>query len=252
MKMIVSILTVICVFSVVSGQNNKYYSNSDTIFFPDSVNPLQSPRITAVSKSRSLDEIDNSVQKSLLLAKEMNKLDSLEDFLGLVSGIPESEEMFFVNRMGGERSSAIKPKPAKCMVELQSVSLVPENHDPSTVYIPSCTRIKRCGGCCNHSLLSCQPVRNTTETRNFEVLISKIDISGKLKYAGKKVIPLDEHTQCECSCKIKPEHCSRGHTYSESECQCICKNTDEEEKCVKDEDFPFKNGMKMIEGLTTH
>lgn len=76
-----------------------------------------------------------------------------------------------LDRLGGdERSSkAIRAKQAMCMPEMQVVPVV-ENPDPSETYFPSCVRIKRCGGCCNHELLSCQPI--ATETHNYEVLTS--------------------------------------------------------------------------------
>lgn len=73
---------------------------------------------------------------------------------------------FFPDRFGGERSNAVVPTPAKCIPELQLVSLKLDN-DPSTFVFPLCTRIKRCGGCCISPLLSCQPT--ATEMRNFEV-----------------------------------------------------------------------------------
>lgn len=74
----------------------------------------------------------------------------------------------FAGRFGGdERSKALIPTPAKCMPELQSVSLKVDD-DPSSIIFPSCTRIKRCGGCCSSSLLSCQPT--VIETHNFEVI----------------------------------------------------------------------------------
>lgn len=64
-----------------------------------------------------------------------------------------------------ERSNAERPNQALCMPELQTVPLL--ENEPSVIYYPTCTRIKRCGGCCTHSLLSCQPT--ATEIRNFEV-----------------------------------------------------------------------------------
>ena len=71
------------------------------------------------------------------------------------------------DRFGGsERSKAIKPSPAMCMPEPQVVP-VKENPDPAAIYFPNCIRIKRCGGCCNHELLACQPT--ATEIRNYEV-----------------------------------------------------------------------------------
>ena len=65
-----------------------------------------------------------------------------------------------------QRSTAVRAQPAICMPETQTVPVV-EDPDPSIIYMPECTRVKRCGGCCLHKLLSCQP----TETRliNMEV-----------------------------------------------------------------------------------
>ena len=49
-------------------------------------------------------------------------------------------------------------KGAECMPELQTVNIV-STDDPTILYIPQCTRIERCGGCCKHDLLSCQPTK---------------------------------------------------------------------------------------------
>lgn len=57
-------------------------------------------------------------------------------------------------------------KAAGCMPELQTVKISPSS-DPSVLYIPTCTRVERCGGCCSHSLLACQP--KVTETVSFQV-----------------------------------------------------------------------------------
>lgn len=57
--------------------------------------------------------------------------------------------------------SAVIPQSAACMPELQTVRIAPEA-DPSILYIPTCTRVERCGGCCSHSLLSCQPMEVET------------------------------------------------------------------------------------------
>lgn len=58
------------------------------------------------------------------------------------------------------------PKPAICSVESQTINLK-DTDDPSLYYYPPCTRVNRCGGCCVHDLLACQPTK--TETLNFEV-----------------------------------------------------------------------------------
>ena len=65
-----------------------------------------------------------------------------------------------------ERPSVQKAEFANCIPEVQTVNII-ENPHPSIVYIPECVRIKRCGGCCIHKLLSCQPT--ATEVVNFEV-----------------------------------------------------------------------------------
>lgn len=127
-----------------------------------------------------------------------------------------------------ERSNAERPNQASCMPELQTVPLL-ENDDPSIIYYPTCTRVKRCGGCCTHPFLSCQPT--ATETRNFEVIhshlikcyryiymlfqlitllinvlkifVTALESNNGLRYQGKRIVPIEEHTQCTCDCKIK-------------------------------------------------
>jgi len=63
--------------------------------------------------------------------------------------------------------AAVFPKSATCEPELTTVSLQNED-DKSVFYYPSCTRVERCGGCCSHELLSCQPT--VTELITFQVL----------------------------------------------------------------------------------
>jgi len=133
-----------------------------------------------------------------------------------------------------ERSNAIIPIPAKCTPELQPVSFANKDTDSATVYFPSCTRIKRCGGCCDHPLLSCQPTASIM--KNFQVVVSKVTAEGGLSYSEKQIIPLEEHTRCKCDCRIKAEHCTGKQIYIEDECVCGCSNVDEEEKCRRNND----------------
>lgn len=65
-----------------------------------------------------------------------------------------------------QTEAALTPKAAGCTVELQTISLK-DTDDPSLYYYPPCTRVNRCGGCCAHDLLACQPTKS--ETLNFEV-----------------------------------------------------------------------------------
>lgn len=57
------------------------------------------------------------------------------------------------------------------MPEMQTVRLGNMEEDSTVLFIPTCTRIERCGGCCTHSLLECQPTES--ETVNFQVNLKK-------------------------------------------------------------------------------
>ena len=67
----------------------------------------------------------------------------------------------------------------------------------------ACCRVARCGGCCSHDLLECQP--NETETRSMFVFHWTISEQGQIQYQGKKPVELEVHKSCRCGCKIKPE-----------------------------------------------
>lgn len=184
------------------------------------------------------DEHDgrSQISRELELAQMINEMESMDEFIKYVKGenatpLPIAKSGI-ISRMGDvvgqERSKADRPIPANCKPELQPVSLkVTEN--PSTLYYPSCTRIKRCGGCCTHARLSCQPV--ASEVRNFEVMVVSLS-GGQPTIKDKLIVPLEEHTKCKCDCKIKEEDCTEKQTYVLSECACRCNNNDEEQKCL--------------------
>ncbi|XP_074096972.1 PDGF- and VEGF-related factor 1 isoform X2 [Cotesia typhae] len=169
------------------------------------------------------------IKKSIELAKQMQNFNTIEDFLSIVKGVPESEKPSFVaDRMGVERASAPLARPAACTPALQVVPLTLRVEDPAAIYFPPCTRVKRCGGCCNHRLLSCQP----TEVRlvNYEIAVTKY-INFTLAYKGKELIPVEVHDNCTCKCSITANQCNHKQDYIEDECRCICSNTDDEAKC---------------------
>ena len=45
---------------------------------------------------------------------------------------------------------------AICKPELTTIPLN-QSSDPNIFILPNCVRIERCGGCCHHDLLECQP-----------------------------------------------------------------------------------------------
>ncbi|XP_072745579.1 uncharacterized protein Pvf1 [Anoplolepis gracilipes] len=230
------ILAIVCGGFVV-GQviSTQYHGNPDHIVFPGPVG----------SRSRALENKPSEGSASgsdtlipLDLAIRLNSIESSDEFLQLLQGVPQDQKEYTLNSRFGEgeqRSNAERPKQAKCVPELQPVSLKMDD-DPSTIVFPSCTRIKRCGGCCGSSLLSCQPT--ATEIRNFEVVVATLD---EMRYAGRQIVPLEEHIKCNCDCIIKEEHCNDKQQYDPHNCKCICNNVDEAEKCRKDNDTKFWN-----------
>ncbi|KAJ8949707.1 hypothetical protein NQ318_013575 [Aromia moschata] len=136
----------------------------------------------------------------------------------------------FGDEEDGARNAATIPKAAGCIPEARTVSLA-KSDDPSILYIPQCTRIERCGGCCSHALLSCQP--KEIETLSYQVMKTQYTGAKKLKYLGKEIVVVEKHVSCKCDCKVKEEDCNKYQEYKESECRCACTNIDEEKKCYK-------------------
>lgn len=144
----------------------------------------------------------------------------------------ESDETALFDKFNDEeRSSAVAAKAAFCKPELQVIRLV-ENQEPNVLYFPQCTRIERCGGCCNHRLLKCQPTE--FEIVNFSVTKTRYSPgTSRLKPIEKEIISVERHTKCLCDCITTADDCNQLQHYRKSECKCICKNTDEEKKCYK-------------------
>ncbi|XP_076760959.1 PDGF- and VEGF-related factor 1 [Xylocopa sonorina] len=224
------LLVMVCGLFAAAQKNTQYHGDPDGIVFPGPIQRRTSvPATQPTRKLRGSIEVSNTME----LAKKIDSANSVQEFLALVENVPPSEQDFFLASRIGERSNAEEPTPAKCMPELQTVSLEQDN-DPSIAYYPSCTRVKRCGGCCGSKLHSCQPL--TTEIRNFVVVT--IDISGiRMKYIDKRIVPVEEHTSCQCDCKIKEEHCNAKQEYYPNECTCECKNVDEARKCNASSDI---------------
>ncbi|XP_030766465.1 vascular endothelial growth factor A-like [Sitophilus oryzae] len=170
-------------------------------------------------------------------AKTLNEYNVSDLLLHYVDNLPEAQPQI-ANRFADdgaeesnvERTSTQLARPAKCMPELKTVKIIKSN-DSNIFYVPECTRIERCGGCCSHVLLSCQPVE--TETVSLSVMKTEYTGNNKLKYVGKELVLVEKHTKCRCNCKVKAEDCNSYQEYIEPECRCSCKNIDEEKKCYK-------------------
>lgn len=130
-----------------------------------------------------------------------------------------------------QRSIGRRPVPAVCIPSDTIVRLQPdEPHASNVIYIPSCTRVKRCGGCCNHAQLACQPIE--TEQITFEVIKEKYVGGGKFVHENKALVVVEQHKRCRCSCRKKASDCNSFQKYIESQCLCSCTNYEDREKCL--------------------
>ncbi|RZF32847.1 hypothetical protein LSTR_LSTR009398 [Laodelphax striatellus] len=131
-----------------------------------------------------------------------------------------------------ERSAAvIQPEFAPCKPEIRAVEIF-KKASRQVVRVPSCIRIERCGGCCQHELLSCQPAEE--EVVNFEVNLFTYG-NGGFKPIGKEIVPVKRHLRCEFKCKVKKHHCTAMQEYRPNECKCVCRNIDSKEKCLQED-----------------
>ncbi|XP_018330537.1 uncharacterized protein LOC108740647 isoform X1 [Agrilus planipennis] len=190
------------------------------------------------------DQYPNSTEIPLEMIQKLNEYSNIEDVLENLVENYEKEPPSIASRFGEtdyddeERSAAIKPKPATCKPQLKTVQLI-ESHDPNVVYLPSCTRIEQCDGCCRHPLLSCQP----TETEVVNFVVHKCQYTGgdRLKYVSKEIVVKEKHLKCHCGCKVQPKDCKGFRKFNPATCSCSCPNKDERQKCLKESDKKLWN-----------
>ncbi|KAK6626206.1 hypothetical protein RUM43_006512 [Polyplax serrata] len=219
--------------------------NGGQIVFPDSLSP-KSPYSSAIgigpTQSHSEKE---SKEIPLDLIRQLNEVSGVEELfenlIEPVQGKGRDMPTVLSARIGSEnveRNALKAAKMAKCMPEMRTVPLKPDK-TKATFYYPSCTRVQRCGGCCSHHLLSCQPVE--TEIIPMSIVVTDYLGGNKLQFRGQKIIEVEQHTKCKCDCKIKAENCSRYQKYNPDKCQCECTNTDEEKKCSDEKTMKIWN-----------
>ena len=166
----------------------------------------------------------------------------------------------------------MEPVAASCEPDSELVSLRPENLTSSRYYYyPSCTRVKRCSGCCNTKQLVCEPTANRTilykvsealrQLRRCtsasqararapfatalcanpsptppQVTILEYRPNKKDRFSHRELVPIEEHVRCKCQCRVKAWHCNERQQYNANNCRCECTNRADRDECALDSD----------------
>ncbi|XP_027851555.1 vascular endothelial growth factor A-like [Aphis gossypii] len=160
---------------------------------------------------------------------KLNQVKSVSELFWKFMPHVDIHEVLIYETNDGQNSTII-PKAATCNIENQTVSLR-DDDNPSLYYSPPCTRVKRCGGCCGSSLVSCQPTE--VEMLNFEVTV--LQYNETFTFKEKRIITVEQHVKCKCDCIVKEKDCKPSQMYSTRECRCVCNNSEEEQKCDEQE-----------------
>ncbi|XP_067123741.1 platelet-derived growth factor C-like isoform X1 [Centruroides vittatus] len=112
---------------------------------------------------------------------------------------------------------------ASCIPELKIVEL-PRPTDPTEIFWPPCTRVRRCGGCCTSRLLKCAPVATSTISVKLIKARYSVPASNRFDHLGYEIVHLEQHDKCRCVCREKAEDCTSLQVYSADKCKCECKN----------------------------
>jgi len=147
---------------------------------------------------------------------------SLSERDGFGFGFHLDFNTFMVQGSGSELA-----RPAACIPELTIVPIELSDTDSSDLLIPSCTRVERCGGCCSHHLLSCQPLESEHVTVSVLVL-DTINMIDKIVETN-----LTRHLSCGCQCQVQEHHCHNLQKYHPEECRCECINWSDRTLCLQ-------------------
>ncbi|XP_041762749.1 uncharacterized protein LOC121588643 isoform X2 [Anopheles merus] len=168
-------------------------------------------------------------------ALQLSELNTSADILPLLD--PDSvDSRIFMD--GGEysgRDIGMEPVAASCEPDSELVSLRPENLTSSRYYYyPSCTRVKRCSGCCNTKQLVCEPTANRTIL--YKVTILEYRPNKKDRFSHRELVPIEEHVRCKCQCRVKAWHCNERQQYNANNCRCECTNRADRDECALESD----------------
>lgn len=192
-------------------------------------------------------QMKNYPKIPLDIIMELNQVKSVSELFWKFMPHIDIHEVLKYETNDGQNSTII-PKAATCTTENRTVSLR-DDDNPNLYFSPPCTRVKRCGGCCGSSLVSCQPTE--VEMLNFEVTV--LEYNKTFTFKEKKIITVEQHVKCKCDCIIKEKDCKSSQMYDARECQCVCNDSGEEcdeEKKMWDSDTCSCRCFKLDECTT--
>jgi len=184
-----------------------------------------------LQRARGQTNSGGNGKKPNLSIKEALEIENIHQNI-LRNGIAEDEimptfrQIFNVSHLLTPRRgfSASSPRgmgtslaePAACQPEHITVPIELTNSSEKEFIYPSCTRLRRCGGCCNHELLSCLPSQITF--KDLSILVLDLETGED----SKQTIQMEEHESCSCGCKVQPHHCNPLQIHDPDGCECKC------------------------------
>lgn len=184
----------------------------------------------------SSTESDMIPQTLLIQMQEVKNVSDLIQRFVSFEDLPLSGPTSTGNGTDGRRAlsaaaTANIAQPANCQTEQHVIELdKPENG--AIIYWPSCVRVRRCGGCCTSNMLACKPLSTSILNVTVLQLLYNHENPNSFESQGTRVVSLEQHDRCSCSCKELPEDCDDDvHDYRSNECRCVCKNTQEASTC---------------------
>ncbi|XP_074650671.1 uncharacterized protein LOC141905619 [Tubulanus polymorphus] len=122
--------------------------------------------------------------------------------------------------------------PAACEPRDTEVEIPREN--PMVYVWPTCTKVRRCGGCCGHEMLKCvaKPKVGISETK-VKVMKAQYPAMGSssFEFATISEVAIESHTECQCQCRMLETDCNPRQEYIPNECRCQCKDNWMAKKC---------------------
>ncbi|CAG0884890.1 unnamed protein product [Darwinula stevensoni] len=141
----------------------------------------------------------------------------------MVNGVHSARHSGEVGGMGGGGVTFARSAP--CQPEDKTVKL-PLPNDPGVIFVPECTRIPQCGGCCQHDLLSCLPTRTEPlhfhdcgKNQIFRDCVCECVNLQEQRDCQRLSYKIWDHKDCSCKC-LHEVPCSTGQYFDPIICRC--------------------------------